>query len=272
MDTLGDYLDDQLALGRMTFTRSEALHALELSDATFNAAVARQTLKQRLACPRRGFYLILRPEDRTTGAPDPVRWIDALMRFQQTDYRVSLLRAAAFHGASHQAAMVFQVVAPRQFRNIELGRQRVCFIFQSPPAFAELNRKEYLADMKTDSGFVKTAGVELTLFDAMRYPHQAGGLHNVAQIVKDLGNKAKPRKLAHAAPHFENVVTRRLGFLLELFGHLRQASVLEPFATRAKSVKPLDVTLPPLSTSLLGVSEENRKWKLVVHEPVEVDF
>lgn len=64
--------------------------------------------KQRLARPRRGFYLILRPEDRVARAPDPVRWIDPLMNYLGLDYRISLLRAAAFHGASHQAAMVFR--------------------------------------------------------------------------------------------------------------------------------------------------------------------
>lgn len=58
--------------------------------------------------------MILRPEDRPLGAPDPSRWIDPLMKHLGLDYRISLLRAAAFHGASHQAAMVFQVITPRQ--------------------------------------------------------------------------------------------------------------------------------------------------------------
>lgn len=30
------------------------------------------------------------------------------MKYQKLDYRVGFLRAAAFHGSSHQAAMVFQ--------------------------------------------------------------------------------------------------------------------------------------------------------------------
>jgi AbiEi antitoxin C-terminal domain len=77
------------------------------------AAITRLVKKGRLANPRHGFLLILRPEDQLAGAPDPVRWIDPLMKHQGHDYRISLLRAAAFHGSSHQAAMVFQVVVPQ---------------------------------------------------------------------------------------------------------------------------------------------------------------
>ena len=98
----------------------------------FQAAVDRLTRKGRLASPRRGFYLILRPEDQLLGAPDPARWIDPLMKHLRLDYRVSLLRAAAFHGSAYQAAMVFQVIAPLQLSEIEIGRQRVEFLYQAP--------------------------------------------------------------------------------------------------------------------------------------------
>jgi hypothetical protein len=47
------------------------------------------------------------------------------MKHQGIDYRISLLRAAAFHGASHQASMVFQVVVPRQLRDFDMGRHRL---------------------------------------------------------------------------------------------------------------------------------------------------
>lgn len=46
------------------------------------------------------------------------------MRYLKLDYRVSLLRAAAYHGASHQAAMVFQVIVPKQLRGFDIGRQK----------------------------------------------------------------------------------------------------------------------------------------------------
>lgn len=67
------------------------------------------------------------------GAPDPVRWIDPLMSYLGLDYRISLLRAAA------QAAMVFQVIVPKQLRALDIGRHRLQFIYQAPAAFAKTN-------------------------------------------------------------------------------------------------------------------------------------
>ena len=237
MSSLQEFIDSQLARGRAYFSKPTALAELGQTPQAFQAAVARLTKKGRLASPRRGFYLILRPEDRQLGAPDPSRWIDPLMKHLGLDYRVSLLRAAAFHGSAHQAAMVFQVIAPRQLPKIEIGRQRVEFLYQAPAAFAESNRPEWLAQLKTEAGFAKIAGVELTLLDMCRYFHRAAGINGAAQAVHDLGKKADPRILAKAARAYENSAVRRLGYLLERFGHIRQANVLRAFAEKAKSFK-----------------------------------
>jgi hypothetical protein len=53
--------------------------------------------------------------------------------------------------------------------------------------------------MKSDEGFAKVAGVELTLLDCARYFHDAGGINGVAQIAKDIGGRANVRTLADAA-------------------------------------------------------------------------
>jgi len=272
MASLDHYLDELLARGRAWFSRAEALDALGLSAEAFIAAASRLAKKQRLASPRRGFYLILRPEDRVAGAPDPVRWIDPLMKYLDLDYRISLLRAAAFHGASHQAAMVFQVVVPRQLRAFDIGRHRLQFIYQAPVAFARTNLPDWLAQIKSEAGFAKVASVELTLLDCARYFHKAAGINGVAQIAKDIGAKADPRKLAKAAMAYENAAVRRLGYLLDRAGHARQAKALEPFARKAKSMKPLDPSVKPLIESLAELCEKDAKWMLVINEPVEIDF
>lgn len=272
MGALDNYLDDLLSGGRAWFSREEGLAALGLSQEAFSAATARLARKHRLASPRRGFFLILRPEDRLAGAPDPVRWIDPLMKHLGLDYRVSLLRAAAFHGASHQAAMVFQVVVPRQLRAIEIGRHRLQFLYQAPGIFARTNKPDWLVQMKSEAGFARAAGVELVLFDCARYFHKAAGIDGLAQIAKDLGARADPRKLASAALCYENATVRRLGYMLERAGHLRQARALEPFAGKAKSIKPLDPSAKPLHAALAGPGEKDMKWKLAINVPVEADF
>ncbi len=271
MSDLQEFIDSQLAQGRATFSKPAALAELGQTAEAFQAAAERLMKKGKLASPRRGFYLILRPEDRLLGAPDPARWIDPLMKHLGLDYRISLLRAAAFHGSAHQAAMVFQVIAPRQLPAIEMGRQRVEFVYQTRDAFAEANRPEWLAQLKTEAGFAKIAGVELTLLDMCRYFHRAAGINGAAQAVHDLGKKADPGILAQAASAYENSAVRRLGYLLERFGHHRQAKVLQGFADTAKSFKDLDPAVKPIVPALRANEEKDLTWKLVINVPVEID-
>jgi predicted transcriptional regulator of viral defense system len=269
--TIEQYLDDRLALGRAYFSREEAMAALGSSPAALNMALARQAKKGRLASPRHGFYLILRPEDRAIGAPDPARWIDPLMKSLGLDYRITLLRAAAFHGSSHQAAMVFQVIVPRQMRGFEIGRHRLEFVYQSPSVFGQVNQPNWLDSLKSDAGFAKVAGIELTLFDCARYFHKAAGINGLAQVVKDLGGQAKPDKLAKIAAHYENSSVRRLGYLLERMQHTRQADALRPFVRKAKTAVLLDPSVKPLVEGLPGLREKEPQWLLILNETVEVD-
>jgi len=270
MASLESYLDDLLARGRAYFSRDEVAAALGRTPSALAAAITRAINKHRLANPRHGFYLILRPEDQFAGAPDPVKWIDPLMKHQGIDYRISLLRAAAFHGASHQASMVFQVVVPRQLRDFDLGRHRLQFLYQAPKAFTQINDPALVGQMKSDAGFATVAGVELTLLDCVRYFHKAAGLNGVAQIVKDIGAKASARLLQKAAGAYENSAIRRLGYLLDLAGHARQADALQAFVKRAKTALPLDPSVRPLVTALAQASERNPKWKLLINEAVEL--
>jgi predicted transcriptional regulator of viral defense system len=273
MKTLEQYLDALVSRGRYTFSKAEAQNAIQASPKGLIAAAERLRKKRRLLSPKRGFYVILRPEDQAIGAPSPERWIDPLMRHLHADYRISLLRAAAFHGSSHQAAMVFQVIAPKQIKDIVVGRHRIQFVYQEPNAFERANRSEWLSQLKSDAGFAKIAGPELTLLDTARYFHKAAGINGAAQIVHDLGAKADVRKLAAAAKVYENSAVRRLGYLLEHFQIQRQADALVPFAKKAKSIKLLDPASKSLSliASRSHPSLSNAKWKLYINEAVEID-
>jgi AbiEi antitoxin C-terminal domain len=269
---LDGYLDERLGRGLAYLTKAEAMRTVGCSATAFVAAAARLALQRRLASPKHGFYLILRPEDRTAGGPDPTRWIDPLMHHLGLNYRISLLRAAALHGASHQAAQVFQVIVPKQLRPIALDRQRVQFVYQASHGFNTVNQAPWLDRLKTDAGFAKVAGIDLLLLDAVRYFRQTAGLNGAAQIVHDLGGHADPRKLARAAVVYENSTVRRLGYLLEQFGHRRQAAALEPLAGKAKSLKPLDPSVRLVASLARGAKPpEAATWKLSVNVPVEID-
>ena len=84
------------------------------------------------AVPKQGLYLILGPEGRSAGGPDPARWIDPLIRHLGVAYRNSLLRAAEFHGSSHQAAQMFQVIVRTSFAPSRLIDSASAKVFEAP--------------------------------------------------------------------------------------------------------------------------------------------
>ena len=260
MTPLDSYLDRQLTRGRIWFTREDALRTLPADSLT--TALSQLIRKGRIANPRHGFYLILRPED--AGAPDPAQWIHPLMKHQKIDYRISLLSAAQFHGATIQATAL-QLIVPIQLRDFAIGRHKLEFINQTPSSFARTNRPEWLAEMKSGSRIAKAAGVELTLLDCARWFHKAGGISQVAQVTRDLGAKALARRLAPLARDCESSAVRRLGYLLELAGHEPQAKALDRFAQAARTVKLLD------PSSGIEPTEMSGRWKIAVNTPVERD-
>ena len=260
MPSLDTFLSRHLSRGRNFFTREEALRVVP--PATLTAELSQLIRKGRLANPRHGFYLILTAEDKATGAPDPARWIHALMKHQGIDYRVSLLTAAKLHGAA-QDSHSFQVVVPNALRDLTAGKHKLEFVNQTQSAFIRTNRSEWLAELKTDTGTAKAAGIELTLLDCARWFHKAGGISTVAQIARDLGKKALPRRLPALARAYESTAVRRLGYLLELAGHEPQAKALDAIAQQAKTAKLLD------PTSKIEAGEMSGRWKITVNTPVK---
>jgi len=243
-----------LSRGRISFTREEALRALPAARLT--TELGKLIRKRRLANPRQGFYLILEPKDQ--GAPHPKRWIHALMQHQGIDYRISLLTAAAFHGAAEEPA-TFQAIAARPLRELTLGARKLEFLPLAESTFKRTNRAEWLQGLKTDTGEAKLAGIELTLLDCAKWLHKAGGMSQVAQIARMLGARARPVRLAALARAGEGADARRLGYLLELAGHEPQAKALDAIAQQAKTTKLLD------PSSKIQTGELSGRWKIVVN-------
>lgn len=73
--------------------------------------------------------------------------------------------------------MVFQVIALRQIPDIQIGRHRVVFLYQSALNFEEINQPHWLGQPKMDTSFAKVVGLELTLLDSRRYFHSMDGIH-----------------------------------------------------------------------------------------------
>ncbi|MGE3453455.1 MAG: hypothetical protein AB7I06_18805, partial [Burkholderiales bacterium] len=81
-----------------------------------------------------------------------------------------------------------------------------------------------------------------------------------AQVARQLGSRADPRRLASIARACDNADVMRLGYLLELAGHEEQARALDAFAQDARQ-KLLD------PTSTIDTGELSGRWKITLNTP-----
>jgi predicted transcriptional regulator of viral defense system len=255
------YVEGLLASGRHTFTRAEAEAALGTSAVATYHALRRLRSQGWLAMPRRGFYLVVDPEYRVLGALPPIAWIDDLMRFEGAPYYVGLLSAAALHGAAHQQPQEFQVVAGAVFRPITVGRVRIRFFFRRRMDAAVTE------PVKTSSGFIPVSTPEMTAFDLVLYRKGAGSIDHVATVISELGERCNAGRLVALAEAGADLpVVQRLGYLLELSGHVALADALAAFlATRS----PRAVRLEPASRQ--AVCGRSERWHVLVNTTVEVE-
>jgi len=190
---LGELVDALQASGRYTFRREEALAALEVSAGAFTKAMRRLAAKQRIVAPRRGFFVVVPLEYRSAGAPPASWFVDDLMTFHGRRYYVGLLSAAALHGAAHQQPQQFQVVTDRPLRPTVVGRSSIRFFYKR-----ELSSTP-TAEIKTETGTLRTSTPEATAFDLVRYVAGAGNLNNVATVLAELAEVIDAERLVRAA-------------------------------------------------------------------------
>jgi hypothetical protein len=267
--TLSEYATRLQSEGKVSFTRSEAMLALQLNETAFQKSAKRLQDKKQLVSPRNGFYVIVPPQYLSWGAPPPTWYIDQLMQHEARPYYVGLLKAAELHGASHQAVMEFQIISNKQLPKIRVGRSMLVFYYRKD----FLPVSEGLQNYKTEAGTMKISSPELTALDLLRYLHAVGSIDAIATVLSDLGTRMNADKLASIARHFERTVIQRLGYLLERLGHNTLTGPLEEHLHR--TFKLSWVTLEPRNRKQPAVGMEplvrSERWHVIVYRYPEID-
>ena len=220
-----------------------------------------QRLRRRGAMfsPARGFHVVVPAEYRSWGVLPGELFIDGMMRALGRDYYVSLLTAAAMHGAAHQAPQVFQVMVDRHVADRDIERVRLRFY-----------ANEHLGEMATeerrvDTGRIRLATRETTLVDLVVHPDDAGGLSNVATIAIEIG-EIDVRILAQLAAVRSRSVARRLGWLLDRY---RTDLDAEPLREIAEAGSGYPTRLVRASSARGPIDHH---WNLQVNSAVEPDL
>lgn len=268
---LSGFVSSLLSTGRVVFTAEEAEQALNIKRGAFLDAAERLQRRKLLLKPRQGFYVIVPPQYLSLGAPPPTWYIDPLMcgEGQANSYYVALLKAAEFHGATHQAVMEFQIVTAKRFPVIRAGRSRIVFCFRKDIDAVSAG----IHDRKTDTGKMKISSAALTALDLLRYPRASGGIDNIATVLSDIGHRIEPAQLATLSTLVERPVVQRLGHLLEFLGHdaLTEPMLEALHARGALSWTELDRRVAQDN----GIAPKPRlrdlRWRTVVRRVPQVD-
>ncbi len=219
MKSIAWYIDDWQAHGRYVFTTKDLSVADSRSSVAVEAALRRLKKSGRIACPRRGFYVIVPVEYKEAGSPPPSWYIDDLMTYLVQPYYVALLSAAAIHGAGHQQPMVFQVMTDRPTRDMQAGRARIGF--HQTQSMDKVSMK----NVQTETGVMRVSTPETTALDLVKYSDSAGGISNVATVLGELSEVLDRQKFIIPASAYTSATIQRLGFLLTL---VSSAGLSEP--------------------------------------------
>jgi predicted transcriptional regulator of viral defense system len=258
---LSDYVDAEQAVGRYTFTASDARAALGVSVIALQTAARRLAAKKRIVSPLRGFFVIVPVEYRAAGAPPASWFIHALMSHRGRPYYVGLLSAAAMHGAAHQAPQELHVITDRHMRPITVGRVRIRFFYKK-----DLARAKSMPS-KTDTGHMLISTPEVTALDLVRYPHGAGSLSAVATVLAELAEQLDAKRLLSAAKAMPELATvQRAGWLLARVGSW---ATVRPLQHWLASRQPPWVKLSSSAPS--GDGERDVAFSVIVNAQIELD-
>ena len=255
-----DFVDALAGRGRSCFTTNEAQQALGGETRAVQATLRRLRKRAEIATPVRGFHVILPPEHRAAGCRPAIEFIDELAAFLETPYYVALLSAAELHGAAHQRPQVTQVMVPTRHRDVRCGSVRIQFLLRENAAAIPVVLKN------TPTGTVRVATPEATALDLVGYVDHAGGLGNVATVLKELAEEMAGPKLAAVVGASPSSWAQRVGYLLDAVGASELAAAIEPAAGGLRTSWAL---LDPRGPSS---GARSRRWRLVTNVAVEADL
>jgi predicted transcriptional regulator of viral defense system len=261
VNSAADYIEDLQTNGRLVFTTEDAVKALGRSLPAVRAQLRRLKENGRIADPHRGFHVVVPPRYRRLGCLPPELFIPQLMEHLDEPYYVALLSAAAYHGAAHQAPMVFQVMVARARRGLECGGVRVDFIARRDMEHTSVVRRE------TATGVLRVASPAATAVEVVAYAPRCGYLDNVATVLAELAESVEGDLLASEARRAPTAWLQRLGYLLE---RVEQQSLADHVHAVMVERNTFHVPLAPW-LSMEG-APRNARWKLAVNTQVEPDL
>jgi predicted transcriptional regulator of viral defense system len=257
-------LDDIQGKGKFYFTLEDVKKQLQIEQSAVQKQLQPLLKKQKVALIRNGFYAIVPPEYRITGAPPVTYYIDGMMQVLKRPYYIGLLNAAAWYGAAHQQPQKYAVIVPPPvLPAIRKPYASIEFIYKKSWQHKDIVQR------KTDAGYVMVSSPELTALDLCYYSRHAGGINQVATVLQELSEEIDANKLVEVAGrYFSRMAVQRVGYLLELLGYEEKVFPLKEWLRHQK-----------YHAALLESGDKNHKskitgndWRVIVNTEIESDI
>ncbi|OWR81555.1 hypothetical protein SJDPG12_08790 [Porphyromonas gingivalis SJD12] len=253
----GTFIESVLAEGRLTFSRQELI-SRGVSPELVKRTISRYTQLGKLYSIRQGFYAIVTPEFSTQNRVPEVLFIDDLMKYLRIPYYVSLLSAAALHGAGHQQPMSFFVTqSGTKIRDIETGKYLIDF------TLSQHWESESVMSLKTRTGYIQVSTPEATIFDLV-ISQKKIGLGRSIEVIQELTDIIQKSKMRSLVRFYPVAIRQRVGYILDFIGV--DSTIIE------SSLKSEILHKVPFSLSKPRVGTADEKWKVIMNETITTDI
>lgn len=258
-----DYLRVLRSNGRYAFTIDDLIHHVPKPVKNLRKDLDRLREKGEIVNIRREFYTILPDEYRKMGALPVEFYIDELMKQLNKQYYVGLYSAAMFLGAAHQQPQEFFVISesPKP-RMVQSNNLRINFNAKNK---FPVNGIE---DRKTETGYFRISGPELTFLDLIYFEQSIGGFNRISTILQELSEGIRLNQMkAVLLNDFPVSVLQRAGYIAEnvLFNH--KLSLV--FENKLAKIKYQPVLL---KSSGKKEGPMDSKWKVRINAQIETDI
>jgi predicted transcriptional regulator of viral defense system len=263
---ISSWVDHQLSRGKYSFSLAYLHEEMpNKSPSSIKLALKRLVDKNKIISVYRGFYIIIPPSYSNMGFLPPSMFIDDLMNYLRRPYYISLLSAAALHGAAHQQPQTYFVCTTLpSMRNTNKKGLQIKYV--SKREFPE----SHIIQKKTESGYVNVSDTILTCLDLINYHKSIGGLNRAATVINELSEEIKEDDIAidilNLAP-LANI--QRLGYLWEYeCGQVALSDALFKIVSELRRLLKSYKLNPAVDLQKHNI---NNRWKINVNTEIEID-
>lgn len=250
-----------LSRGIPAISTSEAAHLLGVSADHVRQKMGILRRRGEIVSAGRGIWVVVPPEKKAWGAPEPIAYIDSVMKAAGTEYCIGWLSAAELYGASHQAPQIFQIATDRPLKERTVGRSLLRFFVRQTVGALPKRR------LSLPAGTANVAAPEAVALMLASDEDLAGGIDNAATVICELAESGEfsDSALACAAALFSASAARRVGFILEKGGYGEWSALAEHCASRSEAAS-------YLSAKADRGGRYNDRWMLFENREVDADL